>query len=95
MLVWDEAKRTANMAKHGVDFAEANQFDWDSALTLADDRFSYGEPRYASIGFIHERLHVVVWTPRDGKLRLIGVRKANDREQRRYFARCADDDAGK
>lgn len=30
------------------------------------------------------RLHVAVWTERDGEVRAISVRKANEREQERY-----------
>ncbi|MBI1207218.1 MAG: BrnT family toxin [Azospirillum sp.] len=83
-LSWDEAKRAANLAKHGVDFAAAGAFEWNTALTRADERQRYGEPRFVSIGFIGPRLHVLVWTPRQDGYRIISLHKANRREIRRY-----------
>ena len=29
---WDDAKRLSNLIKHGVDFEEADRFDWAEAL---------------------------------------------------------------
>ena len=40
---WDENKRVANLAKHGVDFIDAEHFDWSLAIEAIDDRFNYGE----------------------------------------------------
>ncbi|MGB5230440.1 MAG: BrnT family toxin [Desulfoprunum sp.] len=40
---WDENKRAANFVKHGVDFADADLFDWASAFESQDDRAQYGE----------------------------------------------------
>jgi len=36
------------------------------------------------LGFIKDRLHSVVFTPRNGKPRVISLRKANKREVSRY-----------
>jgi hypothetical protein len=81
---WDEAKRQANLKKHGVDFARAEGFDWDSALVIEDRRQDYGEPRLSALGYIGKRLHVLIFTPRGRVVRLIGLRKANAREVRQY-----------
>lgn len=81
---WDETKRIANLAKHGVDFALADDFVWDSALIAPDQRFEYGEARFFAIGWIGERLHVLVFTPRAKSVRVIGLRKANTREVTLY-----------
>ena len=91
MWDWDEDKRRANRAKHGVDFAEIDRFDWGTCTHATDDRFYYGEPRIVSAGTIAGRLHLVVWTPRGAVRRIISLRKANDREEKAYrFARAAD-----
>ena len=40
---WDEAKRRGNLAKHGIDFATAAEFDWPVAtrfLTCAGNMVS-------------------------------------------------------
>ncbi len=84
MFDWDEAKRQANLAKHGVDFADVARFDWEAAVTRTDGRGEYGEPRFISTGYIGDRLHVCIWTPRGVTQRIIGLRKANPREQRQH-----------
>ena len=84
MCEWDEDKRAANLDKHGMDFASAQAFDWGAAVTAEDDRHPYGEPRFVSIGFIGPRLHVLVWTPRGDRFRVISLRKANAREVKHY-----------
>lgn len=81
---FDPAKAVANRAAHGVDFAAAAAFDWETALVVEDDRRDYGERRYIALGGIRGRIHVMVFTPRGGTVRLISLRKANDREIRRY-----------
>lgn len=83
-IEFDTTKRDSNIAKHGVDLVLAAQLDWDTALTLEDEKASYGERRFVTVGYIADRLHVLVWTPRGGKLRVISLRKANRREVRRY-----------
>ena len=34
---WDEVKRKANIAKHGVDFAAMDAFEWNTAVIELDD----------------------------------------------------------
>lgn len=77
---WNEGKREANRIKHGVDFAAAEQFDWDSAILAEDRRRNYGEPRYIALGPIKARVHVLVFTRRGTVIRVIGLRKVNPRE---------------
>jgi uncharacterized DUF497 family protein len=84
LLTWDEAKRAKNLEKHGIDFSEAEAFDWDRAVSFADDRFEYGEVREVAYGFIRDRLHVLVFTSREEDVHVISLRKANEREKRRY-----------
>jgi uncharacterized DUF497 family protein len=59
---WDERKRASNLRKHGVDFAIVQNFDFEAALVLRDDRKNYGEERYRAYGSISERLHALVFT---------------------------------
>jgi uncharacterized DUF497 family protein len=81
MLVFDPAKDAVNIAKHGVSLARASEIDFDDALVEVDDRFEYGEVRWAAYGEIEGRLHVLAFTLRDGDVRAISLRKANQREQ--------------
>lgn len=82
MWTWDEGKRQANLAKHGVDFARVAEFDWASATVEPDERQDYGELRLKALGRIGGRLYVMAFTRRQGETRVISLRKANKREQR-------------
>lgn len=77
-------KDRLNRRKHGISLAEARQFDWDRADLWADLRRNYGEQRECGVGAIGPRLYMVVFVWRDGKRRIISLRKANDREEKRY-----------
>ena len=84
MYEWDEDKRSSNLAKHGIDFAIVEGFDWEHSIADEDDS-AEGEPRFISIGPIGVKLYVLVWTPR-GKdtVRVISLRPATKPERRRY-----------
>lgn len=81
---WDAAKAAANLAKHGVPFEHAALIEWEEALIEEDLRRSYGERRFNAFGKIEGRLHALVFTIRGRVVRIIGLRKANSREVRRY-----------
>ena len=80
----DPKKDRRNIATRGLSLDLAEQLDWATALIWEDRRKDYGEQRYCVLGFIEDRLHSVVFTPRNGKARVISLRKANKREVNRY-----------
>ena len=82
MYEWDEAKRRSNQIKHNVDFTVIAAFDWNTALINASQHGS--ELRFVATGYIETRLHVVVYTQRGDRKRIISLRKANNRERARY-----------
>ena len=82
MYEWDEAKRHSNRSKHRLDFTAIEAFDWDTASTKPDNR--HGELRFVATGYIGSRLHIVVYTERGDRMRIISLRKANPREVRDY-----------
>ena len=47
---WDETKRLANLAKHRLDFADLDEFDWAEALFEPSARRDYGEDRFVAVG---------------------------------------------
>lgn len=77
-------KLAENVQKHGIWFAEAEAFEWETATNEVDDRRSYGETRFISTGLIGERLYVMIYCLRDVHVRIISLRKANNREKLRY-----------
>lgn len=83
-ITFDPIKRERTLTERGLDFTEAGQLFEGDHLTFEDDRQDYGERRLVSVGRMTGRMVVVVWTPRDGARHIISMRKANDREQRRY-----------
>ena len=83
-ISYDPEKDAANLAKHGVSLAIGHKVLANAVTTRLDNRFPYGEERFVTFGYVDDRLHVAVYTVRDDAIRLISVRKANQREQRRY-----------
>ena len=81
---WDEQKNRINIEKHGISFEDAKAIFEDVRITADDTRQSYGESRNISLGTIHSRICVAVYTERKGVARIISARKANQRERRRY-----------
>lgn len=77
---WDARKAKVNLAKHGIAFETVEGFDWETALVLADTRRDYGEDRFVALGKIGGRLHSLVFTSRNDTIRVISLRKANNRE---------------
>ena len=84
---FDSGKNIANVAKHCVDMSAATEFDFETAETWTDTRQSYGETRTVAVGFIANRLHVLVFTMRGLKLRVISLRKANRKEKTAYHGK--------
>jgi uncharacterized DUF497 family protein len=81
---WDPAKRAANLAKHGLDFADVAEFDWLNAIIRVDDRKDYGEIRFRAWAMFRGRMHSVAFTRVGGAVRIISFRKSNKTEIRHY-----------
>lgn len=81
---WDKDKASANLRKHGIDFADAvSVFSDDLAITIPDERFD--EERFVTIGVdAFGRVLVVVYTLRDDEIRIISARKATRQERQQY-----------
>ncbi|MHB8850100.1 MAG: BrnT family toxin [Acidithiobacillus ferriphilus] len=83
-ITYDPTKDAANVAKHGVSLALAIELEWESAVVWPDVRREYGETRMAAIGYIGLRLYYVAFVDRADGRRIISLRKANQREVKRY-----------
>jgi len=81
---FDPKKNAINVAKHGVFFSAADDFDWETAIVAVDSRKQHGEPRLVAVGLVGDRVHVMVFTLRTTTVRLISLRRANRREVRSY-----------
>ncbi len=87
---WDEAKRLSNIQKHGIDFVGIEKVFAGETVTILDDRFDYGEPRFITLGLLSGRVVVIAHTETLGVIRIISVRKATKNEEARYFKEIAD-----
>lgn len=84
----DPEKRAKTLQERGLDLEiDGAEVLAGKTLTYEDNRFDYGEQRLITIGFLKDRMMVMVWTPRDGAAHVISMRKANDREQKAYAPR--------
>jgi uncharacterized DUF497 family protein len=86
-IEYDPVKDDENRRKHGLPLALAQLLFHGPFVEEVDDRYPYGETRIVAIGPIAaagDRIFVVVYTWRDNIRRIINVRKANDREVRKY-----------
>ena len=83
-IEFDPAKSNENVARRGLGFSLVTEFEWPTAVVLADTRKAYPEPRFLALGMIGARLHAVVFTPTAEGVRVISFRKANSREGRKY-----------
>jgi uncharacterized DUF497 family protein len=84
---FDPLKREATLRERGLDMARAGDIFVTRHLTVRDDRKDYGEHRFITIGFLDGRMVVAVWTQRGALVRIISLRKANEREQTLYNPR--------
>ena len=82
---WDADKAEQNYAAHGVSFEVAKRAFLDPfALEWLDDRYGYGEERYAILGMVDGRILFVAYTLREEAIRIISARGAEPYERRKY-----------
>jgi uncharacterized protein len=86
-IEFDPAKARANLRKHRVSFAHAEQALRDDMAVTVEDPDAAGEQRFVTLGMdALGRVLVVVHTPRGERTRLISARKASRGESEQYHA---------
>lgn len=85
-LEWDEAKREANLKKHGIDFVGVRDLFAGVTLTIEDRRLSYGEQRFVTFGLLEGGVVAVVHTERANVIRIISIRKATNSEKKSFLS---------
>jgi uncharacterized protein len=83
-ITYDPAKNARNIAERGINFETTKDFEFETAIHVVDDRKDYGEQRWRSLGFLHDRLHALVFVETAKGIRVISFRKANSREVKLY-----------
>jgi uncharacterized protein len=51
-FTWSERKRLLNLKQHGIDFVDAPAVFGGETFTFEDDRFSYNEQRFVTLGLL-------------------------------------------
>jgi uncharacterized DUF497 family protein len=84
IISYDPDKSARNQAERGLPFDLVVGFEWSTAVVIEDVRKDHGEQRFRVLGYIGERLHALVFTPRGDAVHVISLRKANVREVKKY-----------
>ena len=80
---WDAKKRKSTLEKHGIDFVDAKRI-FDGRPVLYAPSHRRGEQRWMAVGELNGLAISVVFTRREGKIRIITARRASKNEERRH-----------
>jgi uncharacterized DUF497 family protein len=81
---FDAEKSKSNLTKHGIDFEQAQTL-WRDADGLAVPSKYSGESRMLWIAAREGKLWTAIYTEREGKIRIISVRRAHENERNAYY----------
>jgi uncharacterized DUF497 family protein len=85
MIIYDANKRQSNLAKHGLDLADAGLvYEAPNKLTLCSPR--QDENRFMDVAMVevYGVVLVLVYVERDQDIRAISLRRASKQERKRY-----------
>ncbi|MFZ5709748.1 MAG: BrnT family toxin [Pseudomonadota bacterium] len=80
---WDADKSLANLEKHGIDFETAKVL-WDDPHALTGPGKKNLEERFMTVGRLGNKLWSAIHTYRDGRIRIISVRRSRHGEIAAY-----------
>ena len=79
-ISFDPAKRDWTLRERNLYFEEARLVFEGPLIEFEDRLFAYGEERIVTVGYLRQRMVVIVWTQRGDSRHIISMRKANARE---------------
>ena len=85
-FIWDEEKRRSNLRDHEIDFVDAERVFAGLTSTFEDDRFSYDERRFVTLGLLDGVPVSIVHTESGEEIRVISFRRATTHEEEILFA---------
>jgi uncharacterized protein len=83
---FDAHQSKANLAKHGIDFVQAQTL-WRDPDALEVPSNHAGEPRRLWIAAREGKLWTAIHTEREGRIRIISVRRSRESERNAYYER--------
>ena len=85
-FTWSERKRGRNIKDHGLDFVDATSVFEGLTYTFEDDRFSFGEQRFITLGLLAGIPVSIAHTENHHEIHIISFRKATNREEQVLFS---------
>ena len=85
VIRFDPRKRLSTLEQRGLDFLDAESVFASPTIEIPDRRRDYGEVRTICFRALRGRALIVVYTERNGIRHIISMRKANERELRRFL----------
>ena len=89
-FTWSERKRSLNLKQHGIDFVDAVDVFEGTTFTFEDDRISYKEQRFVTLGLLAGVPVSIIHTETAHEIRIISFRKATSREAQIFFDAVKD-----
>ncbi|HZD91926.1 MAG TPA: BrnT family toxin [Pseudolabrys sp.] len=80
---WDESKRAQVLEDRGLDFVDADLF-FDGRAVSHQPTPRMEEDRWKTTAIIENAYFTLVWCWRGGKIRVITMRRAHEKEIRTY-----------
>ena len=84
-FTWSERKRSLNIKQHGLDFVDVPAVFGGLTFTFEDDRFSYSEQRFVTLGLLAGVPVSIVHTETVHEIRIISFRQATRQETQIFF----------
>lgn len=85
LITWDEPKRLANLVTHGLDFADAARFSWNSSVVSKTYVSARGGRRFKATGLLDAKLISIIFAPLGTQaVAVISMRPASAKERRAY-----------
>jgi len=89
-FTWSEQKRSMNLKRHGLDFVDTPSVFGGLTFTFEDDRFSYSEQRFVTLGLLAGVPVSIVHTETANEIRIISFRQATRAEAQIFFDAVKD-----
>ncbi|SMN02345.1 COGs COG2929 [uncultured Candidatus Thioglobus sp.] len=85
---YDKNKNNLNKQKHSISFVEAQLLWSDKNALIVFAKRIENEVRYAIISTLKHKCFVAIFTVRQGKYRIISVRRCRKNEEKDYENHC-------
>lgn len=87
-ITFDPAKRKITLRERGIDFAtDAAKVFAGKTATFDSEQTGHGEVRQITVGWLDNRMVMMVWTGRGHDRHVISMRYCHAREEKRLLQR--------